>query len=295
MHDDHSSHPQLAADLNALLLQARSRRGALRWLGGGAAVLAGCGGGGGSDGSASASSTASTTVASSSSTSSSSSSSTASSSCSTIPTETAGPYPSDGTNRDASGSVSNALALAGIVRQNIVSSFGSGSGSADGVALTVELTLASVGNACAALSGLAVYLWHADQLGRYSLYSSGATAANYLRGVQVSDSNGLVRFQTIVPGCYDGRWPHIHFEIYASQAAATTGANALKTTQLALPQAMAAATYADSRYTGSTANLAKVSLASDNIFSDGYSLQLASVSGSVTAGWTAQLQVGLNQ
>lgn len=72
------------------------------------------------------------------------------------------------------------------------------------------------------LAGYAIYLWHCNRDGGYSMYSSGITAENYLRGVQVTDSNGEVTFSTIFPGCYSGRWPHIHFEVYASLDAATT-------------------------------------------------------------------------
>jgi protocatechuate 3,4-dioxygenase beta subunit len=40
------------------------------------------------------------------------------------------------------------------------------------------------------------------------------TTESYLRGVQVTDSNGQVTFTTIYPACYSGRWPHIHFEVF---------------------------------------------------------------------------------
>ena len=68
-----------------------------------------------------------------------------------------------------------------------------------------------------------MYLWHCTADGNYSLYSSGITNQNYLRGVQVSDASGLVSFTSIFPGCYSGRWPHIHFEVYRSLALATSG------------------------------------------------------------------------
>ena len=89
----------------------------------------------------------------------------------------------------------------------------------------------------ASLAGHAVYLWHCTRDGNYSLYSSSVLDENYLRGVQVSDSNGQVTFTTIFPGCYSGRWPHMHFEIYSSLATATSGNNDVKTSQLALPAA----------------------------------------------------------
>src|SRR4029453_4456490 len=53
-------------------------------------------------------------------------------------------------------------------------------------------------------AGTAVYVWHCDREGRYSLYSEGVTGENYLRGVQVADASGKVRFTSVFPACYDG-------------------------------------------------------------------------------------------
>lgn len=207
-------------------------------------------------------------------------------SCGTIPTETQGPYPGDGSNGV------NTLSQSGIVRSDIRSSFGTYAGTAAGIPLDVTLTLVNVNANCAPLVGRAVYVWHCDINGQYSLYT--VSAQNYLRGVQQTDANGDVTFRTIFPACYSGRWPHIHFEVYSSIGRATAGGNASKTSQLALPQDVCSAVYATSNYTGSAANLAGVSLSSDNIFSDGSSLQLASVTGSVSAGYVATLQVGVS-
>src|SRR5439155_7938186 len=111
------------------------------------------------------------------------------------------------------------------------------------------------------------------KLGRYSLYSSGVTNQNYLRGVQPTDANGNATFVSIFPGCYSGRWPHIHFEIYASLSAAQGVANKLATSQIAVPKPPCDLTYAnDTAYSASVTNLSQVTLASDNVFSDGYTL-----------------------
>lgn len=291
---DHSNEG-LGHDLQALSRRHWLARSTALGLGIGApGLLLGCGGGGDSSGSTTASSSTSSTGSTTSSSSSSSSGGSSSANCSAIPSETAGPYPGDGTNT-SSGATSNVLSLSGLNRSNITSSIsGYGSGTATGVALTVNLTLTSVSSGCnTPLVGYAVYLWHCDALGRYSLYSSGITGESYLRGLQVSDSNGQLSFTTIFPGCYSGRWPHIHFEIFNSLATATSGSTDVKTSQLALPQAAASAVYAQSGYTGSTANLAAMSLTSDNVFSDGTTLQMASVTGSVSAGYTASLQISL--
>jgi protocatechuate 3,4-dioxygenase beta subunit len=258
-----------------------------------AGLLGGCGGAGTESGDALSDSSSGSS--SSGSTSSGSVSAGTVSSCSTQPTETNGPYPADGTR--ASNQTLNALALSGIVRQDIRSSVGSASGTAAGIPLTLNLRLVNVGSSCADLSGYAVYIWHCTRDGLYSLYSSGLTGQNYLRGVQVSDSAGALSFTTVFPGCYSGRWPHIHFEVYRSLSAATdagsTGDWAL-VSQIALPEAVCRTVYGQaSGYTGSLSALNGITLASDNVFSDGYASQMATVTGDLSSGYTAELVIGL--
>lgn len=205
--------------------------------------------------------------------------------CPAIPEETAGPFPGDGSNGV------NALVLAGIVRSDIRASIAGASGTADGVTLTITLTI--VDESCAPLAGHAVYLWHCDRDGAYSMYSGSAQDQNYLRGVQETDADGKVTFVTIFPGAYSGRWPHAHFEVYPSLGSATDAGQKLRTSQLALPEAACAAAYAAAGYESSVQNLAASSLESDNVFSDGSSAQLAEVAGSVDAGYTASLTVAV--
>lgn len=203
-----------------------------------------------------------------------------------IPEETAGPYPGDGSNG------ANVLSESGVVRSDVTSSFGDADGVADGVPLTIDLTVLDVdGDARTPYAGAAVYLWHCDAQGRYSLYSEDVVEENYLRGVQEADADGKVRFTSIFPACYDGRWPHIHFEVYPSLDEATNASQKMRTSQIALPQDVASEVYADARYAGSSDNLSRVSLDSDMVFSDGYRLQMATMSGSVADGLTARLTV----
>jgi len=209
-----------------------------------------------------------------------------SSTCSLIPSETAGPYPGDSSNGP------NVLNQIGVVRQDIRSSFAGLSGTADGVPLSIVLSIVSA-STCAPLANYAVYVWHCDRLGRYSLYSSGATNQNYLRGVQPADGNGNVTFTSIFPGCYAGRWPHIHFEVYRSLPAATSVSNKIATSQIALPKSACDQVYATSGYGSSVSNLSQVSLATDMVFSDGSALELATMSGSVSGGLTATLTVAV--
>ena len=208
--------------------------------------------------------------------------------CAQIPSETAGPYPGDGTNG------ANALSLSGINRRDIRTSIGSASGTAPGIVLTVTLTVVDVSAGCTPLANHAVYLWHCDRAGAYSMYSGSAQAENYLRGVQVSDASGQVTFTTTFPGCYSGRWPHIHFEVYETLAQATNGANKLYVSQLALPESACDVVYATSGYEASVSNLNQISLSSDNVFSDDDGeMQLATTNGSAASGFTATLQVGI--
>ena len=294
-HHDHNH--SLAQDIETMLNMTTSRRQSLRWLFAGAAIpLAGCGGGDGSTASAATTTTTTgTSTTGSGSTSTSSGTVTASngSTCAVIPEETGGPYPGDGTNSNASG-VANALILAGIVRSDIRASLAGASGVAQGTPLTIKLKLVNVKSSCATLAGATVYLWHCDREGRYSMYSSGITAENYLRGVQEADSSGIVTFQTIFPGCYDGRMPHVHFEVYPTLASAGSASNRIKTSQFGFPSATLTEAYTASGYGTSVTNLARISYATDNVFSDGTSLQIVDVTGNVTQGYVATLTVGVS-
>ena len=206
-----------------------------------------------------------------------------------IPEETAGPYPGDGSNGP------DVLEQSGIVRSDIRSSFGDASGTAEGVPMTLELTIADLANSGSGFEGVAVYVWHCTREGGYSMYSQGITDQNYLRGVQIADSSGKVSFTSIFPACYDGRWPHIHFEVYPDQASITDATKAIATSQVALPKDICETVYAESGYEASVSNLSKVSLDTDNVFGDdGGVSQLATVTGDVASGYTVALNVGVD-
>jgi protocatechuate 3,4-dioxygenase beta subunit len=196
-----------------------------------------------------------------------------------LPEETAGPYPGDGSNG------ANVLTESGIVRSDITSSFGASTTKARGVPLAITMTIKDFAENSKPLAGGAVYLWHCNREGQYSLYSQGATGENYLRGVQEADTNGTVKFTTIFPACYSGRWPHIHFEVYPSLAKATNGGNKIATSQIALREETCKAVYATSGYEQSLSNLSRVSLDSDNVFGDGYDLQLPTITGNPSGGY----------
>jgi protocatechuate 3,4-dioxygenase beta subunit len=112
--------------------------------------------------------------------------------------------------------------------------------------------------------------------------------------VQETDDRGQVKFTTIFPACYSGRWPHIHFEVYSSVADATSSGPIVKTSQIALPKEACEAVYATSGYEQSVSNLSQVSLTSDNVFSDDGGIhQIATMSGDAAGGYTAALTIGV--
>jgi protocatechuate 3,4-dioxygenase beta subunit len=205
-----------------------------------------------------------------------------------IPDETAGPYPGDGSNGP------NVLERSGIVRSDIRSSLDGGT-TAEGVPMTLELTIQDLATGGAPFAGVAVYVWHCDREGRYSMYSEGVTEETYLRGVQVADDDGIVRFTSILPACYTGRWPHIHFEVYPDQPSITDSTAAIATSQVALPKDVCDDAYATTGYESSVRNLAQLSLESDNVFGDDSGAsQLATVSGTTGEGYTVALTVGVD-
>ena len=169
-----------------------------------------------------------------------------------IPQETAGPYPADGSNGK------NILSESGVVRSDIRSSFGSSSTTAEGVPLTIRLTLVKA-DGDTPVEGAAVYLWHCNRDGQYSMYDRAVTDENYLRGVQASATGQI-----------------------------------LSTSQMALPKDTCSTVYATTGYEQSVSNLARVSLTQDNVFGDdGGVSQLATMTGDVPGGYTAALTVGL--
>lgn len=247
--EEHDDHGGLHRDIPALV----GRRNMLRMMGGLslAGLLAACGVGG---------STATTlTTATTSATAGSSTTAVEATAGEEIPDETAGPYPADASNGP------NVLDDEGIVRSDITTSFGGSSGVADGIPIACNLSIVDAATG-SAIPGATVYLWHCTAEGQYSIYE--LEDENFLRGVQVADGAGRISFTSIFPGCYAGRWPHAHFEVYSSLEDATAGSAATKTSQLALPQADCETVYADSRYGNSAQNLSRLSLDTDNVFSD---------------------------
>ncbi len=193
--------------------------------------------------------------------------------CIKLPAETNGPFPADGSNSFAGANV-NVLTKSGIIREDIRPSFDGLTVVADGVPTTLELTIVDVSNACTPLASHVIYIWQCDAAGAYSIYERADS--NDLRGAAITDEKGIARFTTVFPGCYSGRWPHIHFEIFASPDKAASGSASLLTSQFAMPKATCDAVYvAHPAYAKSPANLASLSIATDGIFADNTQEQIA--------------------
>ncbi|MFF1440863.1 intradiol ring-cleavage dioxygenase [Streptomyces sp. NPDC058295] len=99
----------------------------------------------------------------------------------------------------------------------------------NGVPLTLRLTVVDATDGCTPVSGAAVEIWHCDAWGYYSGYTTanpggsapaesedGSTADDdtYLRGYQIANANGVVKFETIFPGWYTPRTCHIHLKVH---------------------------------------------------------------------------------
>ena len=191
--------------------------------------------------------------------------------CAVAPSETRGPYP------DTVGMINNSSFL----RRDITEG-------KPGIPLALTLTVVNVNSACAAVSGLQVEIWQCDATGNYSEYAQpgfNGTGQTFLRGVQTTDANGQVTFNTIYPGWYAGRATHIHVDVYRSGAI-------VKSTRIAFPETVSSAVYASGVYAAHGQNN-QTSNANDNVFSDGVTNELATVSGSVAGGYTAMLNVGI--
>ena len=188
-------------------------------------------------------------------------------SCTATPSETEGPFPTKSPTT--------------LVQTNIV-------GDRTGVPFTMKIYIKNRNNSCAALAGAIVDIWHCDKDGNYSEYggtqmqSTNYTSYHFLRGRQTTDSSGLVTFTSIFPGWYSGRATHIHVHVYNASG------TSLLVTQIAFPEG---STSAVALVNASTANGYSKGMsgytynASDNVFSDGFTAELADVTGSISAGY----------
>ena len=165
----------------------------------------------------------------------------AASSVEAVPEETGGPYPGDGSNGP------NVLVESGIVRQDIRSSFGDHSGTAEGIPLNIALQVVDAATG-APRRGAAVYTWHCTREGGYSLYSTASPTRTSCAACRWPTPTATSASRSIYPGAYDGRWPHIHFEVFQDVDTATAGGNPIVTSQLALPEGASREAYLTDGY-----------------------------------------------
>jgi len=143
-----------------------------------------------------------------------------------------------------------------------------------GVPVTIELTVVARGD-CTPLADAEVDLWGADADGAYSSTEDfGTEGEGWQRGQQVTDADGRVTFTAIVPGSYPGRAVHLHVKVRVA------GRSEL-TTQVYLPDEVAAAVLAEPTYAGSAAQTLN---ADDRFYDDDTLLAVAAVEGTVAAG-----------
>jgi protocatechuate 3,4-dioxygenase beta subunit len=190
------------------------------------------------------------------------------SSCTLIPTETAGPFPLDLTANNT------------FFRKDIRET-------KPGAPLNLKLKIIGENN-CGVMQNVRVNIWHCDKDGLYSGYSQtnnqGQAGLTYLRGYQFTDANGFAEFTTIFPGWYTGRICHIHFQVYVSSSYAAIS-------QLSFDITKKQAIYA-ANPTLYTNDADPTTLSSDNVFSDGYAYQIATLTdNTVTGGYDAYLEV----
>ena len=88
--------------------------------------------------------------------------------------------------------------------------------------LPLKVRLQVVDASCAPIANARVDIWHCDAEGIYSGYN-GFEGETFMRGTQTADADGIVAFETIYPGWYPGRTPHIHFKVFLNQASVVTG------------------------------------------------------------------------
>ncbi|HNP48183.1 MAG TPA: hypothetical protein PKK99_05915 [Bacteroidia bacterium] len=194
--------------------------------------------------------------------------------CVLIPSETAGPYPLDLSTNAAMFRTDIRETQAGMIHK-------------------VRLRIIGTGN-CLPMPNLRVDLWHCNVDGYYSGYTVNGHLGNqnhvgetFCRGIQMTDVNGEVEFTTIFPGWYPGRISHIHFQIFVNSVVQATS-------QLTYPLTEKNLIYTTvAPYT--TWGADPLNFSQDNIFSDGYINQLATLTqNTTTGGWDSFLEVGIN-
>lgn len=194
--------------------------------------------------------------------------------CIVSPEETAGPYPYD-LSKDSA-----------MFRVDITEG-------KTGIPLGLTITVVNANDNCSPVSNARVDIWHCDKDGYYSEFAEPGylgtqdyRGKTFLRGIQLTDSNGQVKFTTIYPGWYSGRVTHIHAEVFVN--------NVLKkTTQMAFPDDINSTVYKTSLYSSHGQNASVANNAADNIFADSLDDELLTLSGDTTNGFTGTFTISI--
>ncbi len=121
-------------------------------------------------------------------------------------------------------------------RRDILSNI-DGSNTQSGIPLTLTIVVLDGGKGCSPYAGAQIDIWHCNASGVYSDEAvENTTTETWLRGYQVTDANGKVTFQTIVPGWYQGRTTHIHLRLRSTYNMASSTSDGSNTTQLFFAQ-----------------------------------------------------------
>ena len=194
--------------------------------------------------------------------------------CTTTPSEVGGPYEQD--------LIRNSAIFRSDIREDRT-----------GLPLSCKLRVINVNADCQPVAGARVDIWHCDKDGYYSgfvndgyLGSIDNTGKTFLRGIQRTNANGIVAFQTIYPGWYPGRATHIHLEVIVDR-------ETVKKTQIAFPDSLNRKVYATPGYLEHGQNTTVANNLGDIVFRDSLAQQLCTISGASLSGVTASFTIGV--
>lgn len=204
--------------------------------------------------------------------------------CTLTASETAGPYPYPGT-------IPTTYTSSPLYRSNIIGDLptagGGGTLTANGIypglttggGIGLKLTFTVQNINCTPVPNARVDIWHCDKRGYYSAYNSSQNGGDwssytFLRGIQTTDSNGQVVFTTIFPSWYIPRALHFHIQVYYNGSLSLT-------TQFAVLDSVGVTVNNSTGYNRTYT----YTNATDQVFSDGTSTELTSITGSNTTGY----------
>jgi protocatechuate 3,4-dioxygenase beta subunit len=193
-----------------------------------------------------------------------------------------------------------------------------------GIPLQLRIAVADV-NACTMLEDAAVDIWHCDAQGFYSGVTgepgagasqeagAGAEAGTFLRGIQLTNADGVAEFQTIYPGWYSGRTVHIHMKVHvggtadvldlptpAAETGTYEGGHVSHTGQLYFDDAISDEVYAGAEAYAGRDDAQRLRNDQDGILGDhadepGFIMTLTPlVEGSITDGFLGEITIGVD-